>query len=773
MELTPAERVQLNAAILKSAQTGQPLSENLQTLYNRAATSNKPVVQKPAELNFPTRNISEQFVDPITNKFETIRHSGPASSLPTENFDVLYPRTAPIPEPSNRFGNTLAGEEMVGTPFQREFDFTTNPGANWINQDRVTVQDRSKRFLQNYFGGDPGSVLNPATGRFYGDELKIHDAMHDFANVGNTLRGEELITIAEQAGASPLQSKNIGLEDLTQQFLIGSQYSPAEVTDDAMRDLRNSTRMGGRTLIQRRGAKQGSSLFRDANYVGSFLSPPITRDEFSTMVERGREYYDQVHNNYANFKRFETAGNEDLNDRAVIKDLENKFFDKTYGPSRAITQGIVGGYGESNSIPFGNYLSLMNAPLVPSVDEALWNKSIENELTPMVPKVEAAVKAERDFYNSPEQVEIRNAPQRWTDRSNLLREASDAQTRLAFTEETVDSDYERYLKRLSERNPSLAESVNTPEFQRDLRVFSALENIDPRGSNNIVDTIGERPQLDYNALRDQQKLTSAANALDKTGLGYMQGILESGLDETRNAYLGGITGAAPTAEGRVYLNPANLGANIDTRLPSQRRAESLLFEVGGRTPNDVLLQAAADAKIAEGYNKALPGIKQAIRTGVGATADLTGAVPLFDPEFRQAVEQGDVRKAATQAAKEYATGVVTAPVVGAGLGVAQRLAPQTAAAVIPAAATALRIANPVAVVSQLGGDTAQISPKQRALLRQVDPASFGGQGPNANPQLLKAEAARKRGGRWRLPTPFGNLTIPELGISEAGGLFFR
>ena len=159
-------RSQLNAAILKSAQTGQPLSENLQTLYNRAATSNKPVVQKPAELNFPTRNISEQFVDPITNKFEVIRHSGPASSLPTENFDELYPRTVPIPEPSRLFGNTVAGEEMVGTPFQREFDFTTNPGANWINQDRVTVQDRSKRFLKNYFGGDPGSVLNPATGRF-------------------------------------------------------------------------------------------------------------------------------------------------------------------------------------------------------------------------------------------------------------------------------------------------------------------------------------------------------------------------------------------------------------------------------------------------------------------------------------------------------------------------------------------------------------------------------------------------------------------------------
>jgi hypothetical protein len=756
MELTPSERVQLNAAILKSAQTGQPLSENLQTLYNRAVTGNKTTAQKPAELNFPTRNISEVFVDPITNKLEAIRHSGPASSLPTENFDELYPRTVPIPEASNRFGNTLAGEEMVGTPFQREFDFTTDPGANWINQDRVTVQDRSKRFLQNYFGGDPGSVINPATGRFYGDELKIHDAMHDFANVGNTLRGEELITIAEQAGASPLQSKNIGLEDLTQQFLIGSQYSPAEVTDDAMRDLRNSTRMGGRTLIQQRGAARGSSLFRDANNIGSFLSPPITRDEFSTMVERGREFYDQVHNNYANFKRFSTAGKEDLNDRAVRKDLENAFFDKTYGPSRAITQGIVGGYGESNSIPFGNYLSLMNAPLVPSVDQTLWNKSIENQLAPMVPKVEAAIKAEQDFYNSPEQVEIRNAPEKWNDRSNLLREASDAQMRLWFTGEKVDDDYERYLKRLSERNPSLAESVNTPEFQRDLQVFSALENVNPRGSNNITDTIGERPQLDFDALRDQQKLSRAANALDKTGLGYMPAILESGLDETRNAYLGGITGAAPTTEGRVYLNPANLGANVDTRL--NRRSESLLFDIGGRTPNDVLLQAAADAKIAEGYNKALPGIKQAIRTGVGATTDLTGAVPLFDPEFRQAVEQGDVRKAATQAAKEYATGIVAAPVVGAGLGVAQRLAPQTAAAVIPAAATALRVANPVAVVSQLGGSS------------KINPAADK---KAAQAQLQRAEAARKRGGRWKLPTPFGNLTIPELGISEAGGLFFR
>ena len=100
-------------------------------------------------------------------------------------------------------------------------------------------------------------------------------------------------------------------------------------------------------------------------------------------------------------------------------------------------------------------------------------------------------------------------------------------------------------------------------------------------------------------------------------------------------------------------------------------------------------------------------IANAIGAGFNTTANIAGSIPLFDPEFQQAVEKGDVRKAATQVAKEYATGVVAAPIVGAGTGFAQRLAPRAAAAVIPAAATALRIANPIALVSQLGGDSPQ------------------------------------------------------------------
>jgi len=660
MELTPAERIKLNAAIVNSVKTGQPLSSNLQTLYDRAAQVESVRQTQPRALlnpGFPTRNVTEVFVDPVTGKRDTYKHSGPASSLPTKDFEELYPRVVPLPKavPWSQQNKNGIQEELVRTPFQREFDFTNDPGSDWVDQDRVSIQDRSQRFLQNYFGGDPGKVVNPATGRFYGDELKIHDAMHDFANVGNTLRGEELITIAEQAGASPLQSSNIGLENLTQQFLLSDRLSPAEITDEAMSDLRLTTRTRGPTLIQQRGASRGSSLYRDANNIGSFLSPPISKEEYGTMINRGREFYDQVHNNFANYKRFQdpydtSKAPTPQSDPAVRKDIERAFFNNDYGSSRAVSQGIVGGYGKSNGIPFGNYMSLMNAPLVPTVNEGLWNESIKKQLTSLAPSVEAAIKTEQDVYNS----------------------------------------------------------------------------------------------------------------LDWKGLGKTQDALQGGIDDTRNLLTGGITGAGPTKEGRVYLNPANLGANNlsrDRKTPLfQRSASSILFSPSGRTPNDILLQAAAEAKQIEGYNKALPGIKQAIRTGANATTDITGAIPLFDPEFRQAVEKGDVRKAATQVAKEYATGLVAAPVVGAGAGFAQRLAPRAAAAVIPAAATALRIANPVAVVSQLGGSS------------KINPAADK---KASEAQFRKAEAARSRGGRWKFPTPFGNLTIPEFGISEAGGLFFR
>ena len=173
-----------------------------------------------------------------------------------------------------------------------------------------------------------------------------------------------------------------------------------------------------------------------------------------------------------------------------------------------------------------------------------------------------------------------------------------------------------------------------------------------------------------------------------------------------------------------------------------------------RDPNDLEwdLPAAEKARNA----RALVRTAGAVRIGFNAMADVAGAVPLLDPGFRQAIERGDAGEAAKRVGLEYAAGTALAPVAGAATGVLQRAAPQVAARVLPMVAGVSRVGNPVAVVSQLGGDSRQ-SPAQVVADKQA-----------AARQLNQAAAARARGSRWKI----GPVQIPELGISESGGLFF-
>lgn len=146
--------------------------------------------------------------------------------------------------------------------------------------------------------------------------------------------------------------------------------------------------------------------------------------------------------------------------------------------------------------------------------------------------------------------------------------------------------------------------------------------------------------------------------------------------------------------------------------------------------------------------------------GFNTASNIAGSVPLFDPEFRQATEQGDLGKAAKIVARDYAIGSATAPVIGVGASALSKLSPQ-AARVVAGGLGVARVANPIAVVSQLGGSS-KMTPRQEAYENQLRETKF-----------KQAEAARKRGGKFKFPTPFGQVTIPEFGISEAGGLFFR
>jgi hypothetical protein len=95
-----------------------------------------------------------------------------------------------------------------------------------------------------------------------------------------------------------------------------------------------------------------------------------------------------------------------------------------------------------------------------------------------------------------------------------------------------------------------------------------------------------------------------------------------------------------------------------------------------------------------------------MRSAAASTLDIAGSVPLFDPGFRSAVERGDVGEAARRVGIEYAAGTALAPVVSTGVNALARTAPAAARAVTGALGVA-RTANPIAVVSQLGGDAPQ------------------------------------------------------------------
>jgi hypothetical protein len=128
---------------------------------------------------------------------------------------------------------------------------------------------------------------------------------------------------------------------------------------------------------------------------------------------------------------------------------------------------------------------------------------------------------------------------------------------------------------------------------------------------------------------------------------------------------------------------------------------------------------------------------------------------LYTPEIIDSLEKGQYDKAAMQAGGGMLTGAMSDALVRGGV-------VQAAKAGLTAPARALAatgpLAAPLALVSQLGGSS--------RINKKFDEAA-------ANAQMLRAEAARKRGGKWKFPTPFGQVTIPEFGLSESGGLFFR
>lgn len=209
--------------------------------------------------------------------------------------------------------------------------------------------------------------------------------------------------------------------------------------------------------------------------------------------------------------------------------------------------------------------------------------------------------------------------------------------------------------------------------------------------------------------------------------------------------------------GTVYLNENK----ALSKLPENQR---LFLETADKDRWNVTRHFEVNPSLINPKNKAVDFLRR--QSGVGA---MTGLGLVMDPQINQSLQKGNYGEAAMAGGTGLTAGVAGEAIVKRGLGELAKRGITAPLKVVSATAA------PVAAISL--ATTAErsqpMTKTQTQLDRKQNPARYGAQGPSANPQLLKAEAARRRGGKWKFPTPFGNLTIPELGISEAGGLFFR
>jgi hypothetical protein len=207
--------------------------------------------------------------------------------------------------------------------------------------------------------------------------------------------------------------------------------------------------------------------------------------------------------------------------------------------------------------------------------------------------------------------------------------------------------------------------------------------------------------------------------------------------------------------GTVYLNDDALASAA--RLPENRR---MFLETTTDNGWNTTRHFEVNPALTTPKSRAVDFLRRQSGAGV-----MSGLGLAMDPQINQALQKGDYAEAALVGGTGVAAGVAGEAAVKRGLA---ELAKRGMAAPLKIASTA---AAPLAAIP-LAAAAERSQPVTKAQLRkdrQENPANYGAQGPSANPQLLRAEAARRRGGRWKL----GGFTLPEFGLTEAGGLFFR
>jgi hypothetical protein len=588
-------------------------------------------------------DVQGQLTSPV--QWNPSQSRGPASNLQTFDPEELYSKYVP------------SGDSQVrGVPFGREFDFTetAQPPSGFLSNQTGTIAERSRRFIDQYFGGQDSVVANPATGSPYGNELKIHDALHEYTNTGNTLRAEELITAGESAATRPLAGA--GLLGLTQQdFDLGAVIDPDRSARRGEGGAIDQAR-AKQTLIQQRGSARGSSLFRDRNSVSSFLSPPLSFAETGEIIRRSREFYDQVHSGWGEYLNSQGKTTKQASeDSTVLRRGAGTAASDPFVQGVAPNLEIRGGYRDPGGMPFGPKEQLMNPPMVPVVGYEDWNRSLGRQIAGEAKGIERRAQAERAAYRSEENQKLRMAREVWHEKSSGFRSAVVNGDFLGFgVPENVQTQYEIFKN-------ALELSGNRAYDFQDKRIYMPEEL-----GHALNVAIGPRPvprELGDNAKR----LDNVRETYGSESLGNIERSVRDHIDfEVRRENSGGVKAGLPGYKGQMFLNPPNLGAPASgSVLPDSMKA------VSNSRATDILLNAAADAKD-------LPRVRNAIRSTTAGAAALGGALPLVSEEIWRSVGRDDYGQAARQTAVETGIGAGVGVALGPVGGAFQRIAPAAA-----------------------------------------------------------------------------------------------
>jgi hypothetical protein len=512
--------------------------------------------------------------------------------------------SAQRPEPiSDAALGRLLREDSYNPAAGLEDDIPRDPRVRSVAQLEQTLLDK-------YFQGQASPVFDQNTGQNYGTELRIHDAAHQFANIGTSLRGENQQTIVDSFGNVPVS----GTGQMTQEWTSGGTQGrdAAYLRDVGMTQIDNAA--FNRTMVQLPDGT-GSSQFRDYNNPGALLSPPIEADEVRELQRRGAEFYSQLR---PEFERARLTGT-DL--RATPQDvsaargpfgpLGRPVSDKDVFIRSLIESSpdfrIRGGYDAPGRMPYGPMEQLLNPPLVPTVDADDYQQSWSRAVDGAVEKVGRSDPSRADRQRFPDSADT-------------------------FSPHAAGLDVDSYTGDLG-NYPGRATARGAKDGVTYLNPPTLGSNVSGRGRSEIGNYLSGDEVQDVllesaAAARDRGRMRQALRAGSTVGMGLgdagslydpaIQRAVEQGRPlEAAGRYLGnqvvgGATGLAigAGAQAARQAAPAPVARAIAAAAPAAA--------VAGRLANPLMLAAAAPSSRPLNYKEApvTPRTQQRARQAV-------------------------------------------------------------------------------------------------------------------------------------------------------------